>query len=820
MNLVNINSDEVDLKNLELPDIIDVVDIQCMMDNFYKIAHIPVSINDLYGKTLVGVGWQNICAKFHRIHPITCKNCIESDLKLTVGIPKGEFKLYKCKNGMWDMATPIYIGDQPMGRLFIGQFFFKNETIDINFFKSQAVKYDFDQKEYLTALKEVPFISKEDLENAKIFLVKLADSISQLSYSNIKLARSVVARDKLTESLLISEERYFKTLDSISDAVIATDLEERITYINPVAEELTGWTSCEACGKTINDIFYLTDKQSAEVISPVSRILESGLKLGIHNSTNLVRKNGTEVPIDNSGAPIRDKDGNIIGVVLIFRDITERIKTERLLEENKAHLERSQEIAHLGSWELDLINDRLTWTDEVYRIFGLTPGESEATNEAFLEGIHPDDREMVDNAFSASIRDNLKTYDIEHRIIRKKTGEVRFVHEKCEHFRDETGQIIRSIGMVHDITDRKKAENDLLESKLKLDLALGNGNIGIWEWDLKTGVVTWDKRMERIFGLEPGTFEGNHPGFENYVHEEDLPYIEMKINKALSEGTTIEDIYRTKPKNGICNYISSRALVTRDENGNPVKVAGVCFDVTDMKEGAKKDLVKLNENLLRSNNDLQQFAYIASHDLQEPLRMVSSFLQLIEKKIDGKLDNEGKEYIKYAVDGAKRMYELLNGLLAYSRIETKGDKLCEVDMNEVLNNVKSNLSLVIKETNAIIHCKPLPTIFADNEQMIRLMQNLIENGIKFSKGVPQITLSSSETGDQNIISVKDNGIGIESKYFERIFKIFQRLHGPENYKGTGIGLAICKRIVERHGGKIFIESEPGKGSTFYFTIPK
>jgi len=200
--------------------------------------------------------------------------------------------------------------------------------------------------------------------------------------------------------------------------------------------------------------------------------------------------------------------------------------------------------------ELDLLNDRLTWTDEVYRIFGLTPGESEATSEAFLEGIHPDDRDMVDKAYTESIRDNLKSYDIEHRIIRKKTGEVRYVHEKCEHFRDETGQIIRSIGMVHDITDRKKAENDLLESKLKLDLALANGNIGIWEWDLKTGVVIWDERMERMFGLEPGTFEGNHSGFENYVHEEDLPYIEMTINKALSEGTTIEAIYRTKPKNG------------------------------------------------------------------------------------------------------------------------------------------------------------------------------------------------------------------------------------------------------------------------------
>jgi light-regulated signal transduction histidine kinase (bacteriophytochrome) len=248
-------------------------------------------------------------------------------------------------------------------------------------------------------------------------------------------------------------------------------------------------------------------------------------------------------------------------------------------------------------------------------------------------------------------------------------------------------------------------------------------------------------------------------------------------------------------------------------------MAGVCFDVTSMKEGAEQALIKMNEELLRSNTDLQQFAYVASHDLQEPLRMVSSFTQLLQQRYAEKLDADANEYIRFAVEGSKRMYDLLNGLLTYSRIQTRANEFRNVDLNQVVAKVKDNLSLVIEENNAAINVTELPVVAGDENQMIQLMQNLIENSLKFRKGPPVIAISSYKAEDSYIISVEDNGIGIEEKYFERIFRIFQRLHRSDQYEGTGIGLAICKRIVERHGGKIWIDSKPGEGSTFHFSIP-
>jgi len=248
---------------------------------------------------------------------------------------------------------------------------------------------------------------------------------------------------------------------------------------------------------------------------------------------------------------------------------------------------------------------------------------------------------------------------------------------------------------------------------------------------------------------------------------------------------------------------------------------GVCFDVSGLKEGTEQVILKLNQELLRSNKELESFAYVASHDLQEPLRMVTSFTQLLHKQYEDKLDERAHEYINFAVDGSKRMYDLLNGLLAYSRIHTKGKQFYPVDLNKALEIATKNLTLNIEEKNAVIKSDELPTVIADENQMTHLFQNLISNGIKFNKQTPEIYISSQSNGDHHLITVKDNGIGIESQYFDRIFVIFQRLFASgEGYDGTGIGLSICKRIVERHDGKIWVESEPGKGSVFFFTIPK
>ena len=221
--------------------------------------------------------------------------------------------------------------------------------------------------------------------------------------------------------------------------------------------------------------------------------------------------------------PGNEKD--LSDILISFVEITKHKEYAKLILENEARLKRSQEIAHLGSWELDLENDRLTWTDEVYRIFGLNRERTETTYEAFLEAIHPEDRTIVDSAYTKSIQNNLCHYDVEHRIIRKNTGEVRFVHEKCEHFRSESGKIIRSIGMVHDITDRKKTEKDLMESKQKLNLALENGKIGIWEWNPYTDKLIRDKRTEKMFELKTGSHKTTYTELENLIHEDDIPHL-------------------------------------------------------------------------------------------------------------------------------------------------------------------------------------------------------------------------------------------------------------------------------------------------------
>ena len=234
------------------------------------------------------------------------------------------------------------------------------------------------------------------------------------------------------------------------------------------------------------------------------------------------------------------------------------------------------------------------------------------------------------------------------------------------------------------------------------------------------------------------------------------------------------------------------------------------------QEALKNTLVDLE----RSNKDLEQFAYVASHDLQEPLRMVASYTQLIEKRYAEKLDQDGRDFIKFAVSGANRMQTLINDLLSYSRIGTRANPLIPLDAHVPLGQARLNLNKTIGEASAIITNDELPVVMADETQLTQLFQNLIGNAIKFHKDgeSPRIHIAAQQKTGEWVFSVQDNGIGIEAQYLQRIFVIFQRLHAREDYPGTGIGLAICKRIIERHGGKIWVESQPGRGSTFYFTL--
>lgn len=264
---------------------------------------------------------------------------------------------------------------------------------------------------------------------------------------------------------------------------------------------------------------------------------------------------------------------------------------------------------------------------------------------------------------------------------------------------------------------------------------------------------------------------------------------------------------------------SITSALLRDGSGEPIGIIGLGRDVSEMKR-AEAALNEYSEELERRNEEMENFAYIASHDLREPLRMVSNYLMLLEKRYKGKvLDEKAEEYIHFAVDGAARMSRLIDDLLEYSRVKRAGRPSESVNMDQVLEQVLGSLKITLDGAVAIVTHDPLPTIIADSIQMHQLLQNLISNAVKYRRDGPRVHISAERVGADWVFSVEDNGIGIPQDQQERIFKMFQRLHTQDEYPGTGIGLAIAKKIVERHGGRIWVRSEVGCGSTFYFSIP-
>jgi light-regulated signal transduction histidine kinase (bacteriophytochrome) len=258
----------------------------------------------------------------------------------------------------------------------------------------------------------------------------------------------------------------------------------------------------------------------------------------------------------------------------------------------------------------------------------------------------------------------------------------------------------------------------------------------------------------------------------------------------------------------------------RDQRDRLYGFAQVTRDITQRKQ-AEEHLVKAMTELKRSNDELEQFAYVASHDLQEPLRMVSSYTKLLGQRYKGRLDSDADDFISYAIDGASRMQRLIQDLLSYSRAGTNRKTFHKVSSEIAVKDALASLRTTIQETGAVVTKDPLPVVATDNAQLTQVFQNLIGNAIEYrGTEVPQVHVSAMKNGcDEWIFSVRDNGLGIDPEYFERIFVIFQRLHGREEFEGSGSGLAICKKILERLGGRIWLESQIGQGSTFHFALP-
>lgn len=369
-----------------------------------------------------------------------------------------------------------------------------------------------------------------------------------------------------------------------------------------------------------------------------------------------------------------------------------------------------------------------------------------------------------------------------------------------------------------EIEEHKRTGKLLFESEQKFRMVAESMPQMVWTARPDGAIDYYNKRWTEYTGIP--LEEGADWGWTSILHPQDSDSTMQAWNMALGTSQAFEMQHRLRRYDGQFRWFLSRGVPLHDPDGLTIRWFGTSTDIHDQKM-IQEQLSRTLDELKRSNQELEQFAYVASHDLQEPLRMVSGYTQLIARRYEGRLDENADEFLRFAAEGAKRMQQLIHDLLEFSRVTTRGKAFSSVDCNSIVEIVMNNLKFSIMEKDAQVHVETLPVVLADDTQLIQLFQNLISNALKFTdKRKPEIQISAEERPAEWAFSIQDNGIGIPKEFQERIFVIFQRLHERDEYPGTGIGLALCKKIVERHGGRIWFESTPGIGTNFYFTLQK
>jgi len=625
-------------------------------------------------------------------------------------------------------------------------------------------------------------------------------------------------RKRGEDALRESESKFKRLYDSNIIGVIFWDTAGNITQANGEFLRMVGYTEDDVLTGRVRwkdmtppEYAYLDEKALKEMA-------ETGISAPFEKE--YIRHDGSRVPILLNAALLKgEKD---VGVCFI-QDISERKKAEEGLKESERTFRALFDNTPDGIALANPENKKFTMGNETfYQMLGYNSDEIQ--NLGVMD-IHPTEEvnHSVDQ-FEKLLRKEIAV--AENIPVKRKDGSIFFADIRA--FLISLAGKTYLAGIFRDITERKRAQEALRESEEKFRTLVGTVPVGIGISDLRGNVYIVNRMLEEMTGYSQEEFKTINVG-ETYADANDR----RVMLKILEETGKVRDFEaRLKRKDGTAYY----ALLNIDqiELGGQRVLLRAQHDITALKK-AEEEIMRLNKDLEsrvvqlsalnreleRSNRDLEQFAYVASHDLQEPLRMISSFTQLLEQRYKGKLDKSADEFTKFAVDGANRMQRMINDLLSYSRLSTRGKSFEPVNSEEILARVHTNLLPLIEENQALLTHESLPEITADASQMLHLFQNLIGNAIKFrGKEPPRIHVFSESRKEEWMFGVRDNGIGIAKEYFDRIFVIFQRLHGREEYPGTGIGLAICKKIVERHGGRIWVESEPGEGSTFFFTIPK
>ena len=427
------------------------------------------------------------------------------------------------------------------------------------------------------------------------------------------------------------------------------------------------------------------------------------------------------------------------------------------------------------------------------------------------------DRETLERDYDMLIVDKDSSANVIEGSYRRKNGTLVPVEARRRAMFTGSGWII--VGTATDITERKRAEAALRQSEARFRRTFELAGSGVAHIGLDRRFLRVNRRLCEILGYsEPELLALTG---RQISHPDDLDMIDQqrpRLHAGEIDAIRLEKRYLRK--DGTPVWVALTMTVERDSGGGALYEIAI-YDDIDSRKQAEAALRGTHDELARSNAELEQFAYVASHDLQEPLRMVASYTQLLGKRYGDRLEGDAKEFMAYIVDGAGRMKQLIEDLLTYSRVGTRGREFKRVKLETVVERAKTNLRAALEESGGELTHEALPEVEGDEMQLVQLMQNLAGNALKFhGEAAPRVHVSSQEREQEWEISVRDNGIGIEPQYFERIFMVFQRLHDKGTYPGTGIGLAICKKVVDRHRGRLWVDSAPGKGSRFNFTLPK
>jgi PAS domain S-box-containing protein len=649
-------------------------------------------------------------------------------------------------------------------------------------------------------------------------------NIFKASYQTAMVTKSLPRerQDRKSQALPIGWQEVAQALLRNAGLGIYIVQKGKFQYVNPVFQNLTGYTEEELLGKYSLDLVHSEDR---EVVREKAIENLKGKKGSVPYEYRLVKKNGELIWVLEEVTSV-----NYAGkraTVGSFMDTTARKELEEAIVYSEKRYRTMLESMEDAYFEVDLAGNFTFVNNSVCRDLGYSREDLIGMN---YKGYTAEENiESLFRAFHEVYRTGLPNKGFPWKTTRK-DGSHGFAETSISLLRNSKGEIAGFRGVGRDLTERKQAEEALRQSEEKYRTVLDEIGDAYFEVDLKGSFTFVNDQMTQHLLYSKEELLGMN--YKTFTAEEEIKNVYAAYNRVYRTGEpSLSFGHKVIRKDGIRGFSDVSISPLKNAKGEIIGFRGISRDITARKrleeerEALLQEIRKINQKLEAANKELQDFVYIASHDLREPLRKISSFGTLLQDSLKGKLNEDQQENFQFMIAGARRMQDMIDALLTYSRLTTKAKPPELVDLNKVIEDLKKlELATMLDETQGTINVpEPLPSVQADPSQMHQLFQNLIGNGLKFhEEGTPPEIIIHAHDVENNMIwiEVEDNGIGIDEKYHGQLFTMFRRLHSQDQYEGTGIGLASCKKIVERHGGNIGIKPTPGRGSTFWFTLPR